>query len=185
MSKPILPLSIGAKTLGIQGWHTPVSGKNAAGNPVLLKLADDGGLAFGAGSAVIGKVGIDQTTPGTTNLVQAQDAGPSWTTASGIAGARFTSADQSGAVASVTSAPTSGQKLVITDIIISVDTAMRVDFTVESNATVIETIYMAANTTVNLITRGKRKLAAADKKLQVRTSAAGNLSVNAFYYSEA
>ncbi|MEY2512004.1 MAG: hypothetical protein QOE26_2767 [Verrucomicrobiota bacterium] len=119
------------------------------------------------------------------NLVYAYDYGAGWTTASGIAGARFTSADQSAAVASVTSAPTSGQKLVITDLIISVDTAMRVDFSVESaSGTVIESVYMAANSTVNLITRGKRKLATADKKLQVRTSVAGNISVNAFYYSE-
>lgn len=118
-------------------------------------------------------------------IVQAYDKGAAWTTATGIAGARFTSADQSGAVASVTSAPTSGQKLVITDIVISVDTAMRVDFTVESaSGTVIESIYMAANSTVNLITRGKRKLATADKKLQVRTSVSGNISVNAFYFSE-
>ncbi len=116
--------------------------------------------------------------------VPVSDAGPAWTTSNGIAGARFTSVDQSAAVASVTDSPTSGKKLVITDIIISVDTAMRVDFTVESSATVIETIYMAANTTVNVITRGKRKLATADKKLQVKTSVAGNISVNAFYYSE-
>lgn len=119
-----------------------------------------------------------------TFVVQATDAGANWTASNGIAGAAFTSSDQSGAVASVTSAPTSGQKLVITDIIISVDTAMRVDFNVEDSATVIESIYMAANSTVNLITRSKRKLATADKKLQVQTSVAGNIRVNAFYYSE-
>jgi hypothetical protein len=43
---------------------------------------------------------------------------------------------------------------------------------------------MAANSTVNLITRSKRKLATANKALQVQTSAAGNISVNAAYYSE-
>lgn len=112
------------------------------------------------------------------------DAGSNWTVVHGVSGARFTSADQTAAVASVTDAPTSGKKLVVTDIIISVDTAMRVDFTEESSATVIESIYMAANSTVNLITRSKRKLATANKKLQVKTSAAGNISVNAFYYSE-
>lgn len=119
-----------------------------------------------------------------TGRLRCSDAGAAWTSSNGIAGAAFTSADQSGAVASVTSAPTSGQKLVITDIIISVDTAMRVDFNTESSGTVIESIYMAANSTVNLITRSKRKLATADKKLQVQTSASGNLRVNCFYYSE-
>lgn len=137
---------------------------DGSGNQVLHMILDSGAISSGT--------------------IIATDGGASWTTANGIAGARFTSADQTAAVASVTSAPTSGQKLVITDIIISVDTAMRVDFTVESSATVIESVYMAANSTVNLITRSKRKLATADKKLQVKTSAAGNISVNAFYYSE-
>jgi hypothetical protein len=116
--------------------------------------------------------------------VPVYDAGSNFTDLNGVAGAPFTSADQTAAVASVTDAPTSGQKLVISDLIISVDTAMRVDFTVESSATVIESIYMAANSTVNVITRAKRKLAPANKKLQVKTSAAGNIRVNAFYHSE-
>jgi hypothetical protein len=136
-----------------------------------------------AGSSSSKATGVQGVTGGLA--VPSSDAGAAWTSANGIAGARFTSADQSGAVASVTSAPTAGQKLVITDLIISVDTDMRVDFNVESSGTIIESVYMAANSTVNLITRGKRKLANADKKLQVRTSAAGNMSVNAFYYSEA
>lgn len=151
----------------------------------VVTAADGVIVAYPATQQANAAVVIDQTTPGTTNAVAATDSGPTWTTATGIAGARFTSADQSGAVASVTSAPTSGQKLVITDIIISVDSAMRVDFNCESSGTVIETVYMAANSTVNLITRSKRKLATADKKLQVQTSASGNISVNAFYYSEA
>lgn len=142
-------------------------------------LANIAGLAGGAGGGTV--LGAGSNIIGAT-----KDAGANWTAGNGIAGARFTSADQSAAAAVVTSAPTSGQKLVITDLIISVDTAMRVDFSVESSAgTVIESIYMAANSTVNLVTRSKRKLATADKKLAVRTSASGNISVNAFYYSEA
>lgn len=122
---------------------------------------------------------------GTAAIGSTTDGGAAWTTVFGVSGARFTSADQSAAVASVTDAPTSGQKLVITDIEISVDTEMRVDFTVESSATIILSVYMAANSTVALCTRSKRKLATADKKLQVRTSAAGNVAVGVLYYSEA
>lgn len=109
-----------------------------------------------------------------------QDAGPAWTTVFGVAGARFTSADASGADAAVTDAPTSGQKLVVTDVVISVDTAMRVDLKCETTGTVYASLYLAANSTVQLTPRGKGwKLATADKKLVVRTSAAGNFHLQA------
>lgn len=127
-------------------------------------------VGIGAGTAAIGSV---------------KDNGPAWTTVRGVSGARFTSADQSAAVASITDAPTSGQKLVITDLLISSDTALRLDFNIESSATVIETVYMAANETKQITVRGKWKLATADKKLQVQASAAGNISITPFYYSEA
>jgi|SRR5574343_780999 len=115
----------------------------------------------------------------------ARDAGPAWTSTFGVAGARFTSADQSASAASVTDAPASGKKLVITDVILSVGTAMRVDLKEETSGTVFASVYMAANSLVQLTPRGKFKLATADKKLQVQTSAAGNVAVTAFYYSEA
>lgn len=113
-----------------------------------------------------------------------KDAGAAWTTVFGVSGARFTSANQSGGVASVTDAPTSGQKLVITDIEISVDTAMRVDLKEETTGTILASVYMAANSTVNLCTRSKRKLATVNKKLQVITSVSGNVSVGCYYFSE-
>lgn len=139
---------------------------------------------------VIGTVNIAASqsvglAAGVAAIGSTTDGGASWTTVFGVSGARFTSADQSAGVASVTDAPTSGQKLVITDIEVSVDTAMRVDFLEETTGTVISSIYMAENSTVNLITRSKRKLATANKKLQVQTSAVGNISVVAYYYSEA
>lgn len=49
-----------------------------------------------------------------SNLIgSAKDAGLSWVSVYGVSGARFTSADQHSAAASVTDAPTSGQKLVM------------------------------------------------------------------------
>lgn len=116
----------------------------------------------------------------------AGDGGPTWDSVFGVTGARFTSANQSASAASVTEAPTSGQKLVITDIFVSVDTAMRVDIKEETSGTVLLSGYFAANTPpVQMTPRGKFKLATADKKLQVQTSAAGNVTVTVFYYSEA
>lgn len=103
----------------------------------------------------------------------------------GISGARFTSADQSGSVAAVTDAPASGKYLVITDIFVSVDTAMRVDFSVETTGTIHLGLYLPANGSMQITPRFKFKLPTADKKLMVRTSASGNIAVTVGYYSEA
>lgn len=113
------------------------------------------------------------------------DAGPSWTSVWGVAGVPFSSADQHSAVASVTDAPTSAQKLCIDDLIISVDTAMSVTLKEETSGTVIfGPWYLPANTTLQVTLRGKKKLPASDKKLQVITSVAGNITVQAGYHSE-
>jgi hypothetical protein len=117
-----------------------------------------------------------------------KDNGPAWTSTYGLGSpsARFTSADASGSPASVTDAPTSGQKIVITDLIISVDTAMRVDFKEETSGTILLTLHFVDRGGVTQITpRGKLKLATANKKLQVQTDTAGNIAITPFYYSEA
>lgn len=111
------------------------------------------------------------------------DAGAAWASTLGVSDARFTSADASSAAADVTDAPASGQPLIITDIIVSVDTAMRVDFKEETSGEVKLSLYMAANSAMQVTPRGEIELAA-DKKLQVQTSAAGNIAVTALYYSE-
>ena len=108
------------------------------------------------------------------------DAGAGWATSR----TRTTSADMSGG-ADISAAPASGCKLVVTDVVVSVDTAMRVDLKEETAGTVFASFYMDANTTVQFTPRGKFKLDTADKKLQGQTSAAGNISVTVLYYSEA
>lgn len=113
------------------------------------------------------------------------DLGPGWSSSFGVAGARFTSADQSAAAASVTDAPDAGEKLVVTDVVISVGAAMRVDLKEETSGTVLASLHLAANTVTQLTFRGKLKLATADKTLQVQTSAIGSIAVTAFYHSEA
>lgn len=115
------------------------------------------------------------------------DSGSGIASVWGVSGVPFTSADQHSAVASVTDAPTGGQKLVIDDIIVSVDTNMSVTFKEETSGTVVfgPWYITAASGPIQITPRGKKKLAVAGKKLQVITSAAGNISVQASYHSEA
>lgn len=113
-----------------------------------------------------------------------EDGGPAWNTVFGVSGARFLSANQSASPAAVTDAPTAGKKLVITDIVLSVDAAMRVDFKEETTGTVFFSVYMGANSAGQITPRSELKLPTADKRLQVQTSAPGNIAVTVFYYSE-
>lgn len=147
-------------------------GQKTSANSIPVCLPSDQSLSLGAGSSTLGAT---------------KDAGPSWTTVKGISGVPFTSADQHSVAASVTDAPTSGQKLVITDIFLSVDTAMGVTFKCETTGAVVTgPYYLPANGTLQLTPRGKGwKLATADKKLQVLTSVAGNVMIDASYFSEA
>ena len=131
-----------------------------------------------------GTYALQTTFTGTTNGVT--DNGAGWTSVWGISGAAFTSADQHSAVANVTDAPTSGLKLVITDLVVSVDTAMVVTFTEETTGKVVFKGYFPANSAFNQVTlRSKIKLSTADKHLQVQTSVAGNIAVTAAYFSQA
>jgi len=102
----------------------------------------------------------------------------------GVAGAAFISADASAAAVAVTDAPTAGQKLVITDLVISSAAALTVTITEQTSATVKYKLYIPVAGTVSLMP-SKFKLDTADKKLMVQTSGAGAVSVSASYYSEA
>lgn len=102
----------------------------------------------------------------------------------GVAGAPFTSADQSSAAASVTDAPRSGECLVIEGLTIAVGTTMTVTLKEETSGDVIlGPLYILANTSIHI--PFGRKLPTAGKKLQVLTSASGNVMVLAGYRSEA
>lgn len=115
------------------------------------------------------------------------DAGPAWVSVRGVGGVPFTSADASGSTpAYCTDAPTSGQKLVISDILLSTDTTMWVKLLEETSGTVLAgPFYMSANSVVQITPRGKFKLPTADKRLRILSSIAGNLMATVYYYSEA
>lgn len=115
------------------------------------------------------------------HIVEHRDGGPFWITSHTVT----RSADASGTI-DVTAAPTAGQKIVITDIVLSSTVTMSVTLLEETSGTVIGGPYdISAYAPLPLSPRSKWKLATADKKLQADASVAGNLTVEVWYYSEA
>ena len=103
----------------------------------------------------------------------------------GIGGVPFTSADASGADAAITDAPGAGNKIYVDFLMISSAAALNLTFKEETSGTVIfGPIYMAANSTVSIpIPKGK-SLPTANKKLMVRASGAGNITISTGYRSQ-
>lgn len=117
---------------------------------------------------------------GTSSIGSTKDNGPAQT----LTRSYVTSADATGVI-DLTAAPTSGQKIVIMDLVISTDTAMNVTVQMETSANVLAKYYMPANSTVQISPRGFFKGDAADKKIQLDASVAGNLAISINYFSEA
>lgn len=110
----------------------------------------------------------------------AKDAGPNWTPSYKT----VSSADVSSAV-DATDAPTSGQKVYIDDLVVSVGSALTLTFTEETTGTVIFKGFFEANSGFESLTlRNGRKLITADKKLRVQASGAGNVFVHCSWHSE-
>lgn len=112
------------------------------------------------------------------------DKGPANTMLFGLGSVRFQSSDQSAAPAAVTNAPPASEYLVVTDITVSVDTAMTVNFSEETSGDVLLTLYMPETGSLQFTPRGKIKLKTAGKRLMVQTSASGNIAVTANYHFE-
>lgn len=128
--------------------------------------SNQSGVPLGPGTAEIGGVKLNgpQFTRGTrTNVV---------------------SADASGAAVDLSLAPTSGQKLVIDSLFVSIDTARTVTIK-DEDGTIVYKLFMAANTSVQITELTGTKLTTADKKLQLQTSGAGNVFAMANFHSEA
>ena len=123
---------------------------------------------------------LNQIYSAAKNGIGSTDAGPSWTSVY-----KYTTSANMSTQADITVAPTSGQKLVITDIIVSSDTQMLFSFLEETSNTVIGAVRLPADGTVQLTPRTNWKLPVADKKLQGKASASGNVYVTVFHYSEA
>ncbi len=110
---------------------------------------------------------------------ESKDNGPYW-----VSSYTYTTSADMQTAADITAAPTSGQKLVITDIILSSDTQMLFQFLEETSGTAIGAVRLPADGTVQLTPRSAWKLPVADKKLQGDAGASGNVYVSVFYYSE-
>ena len=122
---------------------------------------------------------IDQSVPGSTNAVVNKSAGPFQT----ITNTQFTSADQSGADATLLPAAGAGLKNVATDITIAVATAMTV--TIKEGATVLLYADLAAHSTFIANLSGKIKQPTANTAVLIRTSVAGQVTVGVLGYTEA
>src|SRR3972149_730238 len=189
--------SITLKTTDNATVHTPhhnvdsiAAGNNNIGDVDVASIAagdnnigDVDVASIAAGDNNIGNVDV-VTLPALatgTNIIGAtKDAGPNWTSVMTYT----TSADMQTAAA-LTAAPTAGQKIVITDILISSDTIMLFEFEEETSATVFAAVRLAVNSPVQITPRGKWKLNTADKKLFGDAGAAGNVYITVWYYSEA
>lgn len=112
-----------------------------------------------------------------------KDAGANWTAVHLV----VNSSNATSGV-DICAAPTSLQKRVLTDLVVSVGTAMAVSILEETSGTVMHgPYYMDANAVIQITPRSTpmSKLATADKKYRVVTSAAGNITVETWTYSEA
>ena len=142
-----------------------VEGKGTAGVPL---------------GGIVSVQGIANGTP-----VPSSDAGPSWVSSLGVSGETVTSTNASSTPLVITNAPTTGQKISLDDIEISVDTAMTVTLRTTTGNKVLGKYYMGAASTLQITTRGKKKAPTINQTLEVLTSVPGNISVTANYHSEA
>lgn len=113
-----------------------------------------------------------------------KDNGTYWENSKGVGSVAFTSTNCSGTYSAVTDYPFPGDCLVIDDLVVSVDTAMRVDFVTETSNNLKYRLYLPANGSMQITTRDKMKLGTANKRLMVQTNAVGNIAVTAFYHGE-
>jgi hypothetical protein len=81
---------------------------------------------------------------------------------------------------------TTGQKIVVDDMLVSVDTDMSITFKEETSGTVLFGPWYctAKSGPIQITLRGKKKLATANKKVMIRTSVAGNVTCQLSYHSE-
>lgn len=143
----------------------------------LLELA--GAVAGGHMQAdVVGALPAGANTIGGT-----KDAGSSW-----VAEHKVVNSANATAGVAVTDVPTGGQKRVMVEFVITTDTAMSITLKEETSATVMHgPFYLLGSSTIQIVPRSQpaSKLATADKRYMVWSSAIGNITVETWTYSEA
>lgn len=157
---------------------------SGGGGIVTITGSIGGAVTVTSGHIVVdsGNINVSGTFWQTTQPTS--DSGPTWTSSFGVTGACIQTANITGTTV-ITDAPTAGQKLVITDLLVSTDTAMNILFAEETSGMPIAKLYLPANGTVQWTPRSKMKLPTANKKLTAKASVTGNVSITPQYYSEA
>jgi hypothetical protein len=151
------------------------TGAGTDGSPDVLHNNID---LIAAGTNLIGKVSIDQVTAGANVTADGGWGGPA------LAQTYTYSADMTTAAA-LTAAPTGGQKIKATDILVSVANAGFVTVQMETSTNVLAGVFLPANGTYNFCLRGMIKGDAADKKLYGKSTTAGGIAWTIKYHSEA
>ncbi len=114
----------------------------------------------------------------------ASDAGPSWRGSQGVSGETVESADAHVTPLVITDAPSTGQKIALDDLEISVDTAMKVTIRTTTGHKKVGVYFLSPNNTLQITTRGKKRAQAIDQTLEALTSVSGNIAITANYHSE-
>lgn len=149
----------------------------SAGNPLVTSGTLPTGAATAANQAtqITAEQAIQALLGGTGGL---KDNGPLWTVTRTVT----TSSDMSTAAA-ISPAPTSGQKLIGDDFIVSTDTAMSFTIQEETSEDIFAVIYLPDNGTAVITTRDGLKTNAIDKKFFGKASVPGNVSITACTHS--
>lgn len=141
----------------------------------------------GSGSLTVdGSVSLASAIPaGTNSIGTTKDGGPSWTTSIGVSGVAFVSGLTTSAQA-ITDAPTSGQYLVLDDLIVSVPTACTVLIEDETSGADLYRLHFAGAGFAQITPRGKTKRSVADKKLTARVASGSTTEcgITAYFHSE-
>lgn len=96
----------------------------------------------------------------------------------------YTTSANMTAAADLTTAPPTGQHLIVTDILVATDTAMVFQFLEETSGTAIGSVRLINNSSYFLSPRGRWRLPVSGKKLQGDAGASGNVYITVWYYFE-
>jgi hypothetical protein len=181
----------------VNGHIVEVLAKETAPGSGIYRLGVDSTLVVpGIVIAHIDGLGVPGIPAGGVMTVQGDPAGtllpvapgkpdPAYLPLFGVAGAAFYSADASAAPAPVVDAPGAAARVTIKSLIVSVQSILVVTFTEETSGALMLELFMAANSTVVVpLGPDKFQLPTVNKRLMVKTSGAGKISVQTIWYPE-
>jgi hypothetical protein len=109
-----------------------------------------------------------------------KDAGAYWTPIQKYA----TSANASSTALEITNAPTTGTVAVIDDMLVSTDTDLTLTIRTTTATTTISKIYISARLPMQLTFRNGLRSVDTNNKIEILSSASGNIAVTCSYHCE-